>query len=51
MCNGNCNQGRACDCPKPPLTRADAVALVLIYLLSALAMASGLYLIFERTSS
>jgi hypothetical protein len=51
MCNGNCNQGRACDCPKPPLTRAEALAVVVIYLLSALAMASCVYLIAERIAS
>ena len=51
MCNGNCNPGRACDCPKDPMTSADALAVVAIYVLSALAMFSAGYLILERIAS
>ena len=46
MCNGNCNQGRMCDCmpdidpedgpPREPMNPAEALFLCLIALLSAL---------------
>ena len=56
-CNGNCNQGRTCDCvpepdyPEParePLTGGDRVALVVIVIASAL-FAAGLIAMAARS--
>ena len=54
LCNGNCQQGRFCDClpavdsdepPRGRLTATEAIALALVYTVSVAAMvAVGLHL-------
>lgn len=49
MCNGNCNQGRLCDCvpdvqvdePMEPVTPAEVAALIGVSLLGVLVMVVG----------
>jgi hypothetical protein len=57
-CTGNCSAGRPCDCvadcdaqqdpPRQPLTRRERVLLVAIYVCSAGAVSTVLWLIFGR---
>lgn len=44
MCNGNCNQGRTCDCApsdRKPMSRGEALAFVLVMILSAAVSIAG----------
>lgn len=54
MCNGNCNQGRLCDCVPDidfeselpaPLTSRESLALLVVMLFSAAATCIGAFII------
>lgn len=43
MCNGNCNQGRCCDCaPDQPLSPAEAWFFIVTMLLGAIVSITGI---------